>query len=882
MRIFYYLFFMLSISFGLFSQNKPKMEMIPGKMIVDYAPSHFVGEERIIPEGYQLKVETEWKNQLKLKANSTKGSTAKSQILVTFETTPPDNVKAVFERASATWSNIISSDVPIRLYVQWAPLGKDILGRAGATAHVRNFIGATRLNTFYPIALAEKMSHTNLNGNLPDIVATFSQDYPSWYIGTGLPKEPSTPTATDGEIDLYSVILHEIGHGLGFIGQIELDAAGTNAQYDVPEIFDQFMVNTQGTNLTDTTSYKNPSSDLKTQITTNQNLFLSSPTIRKNVPQKAYLYSPSKFAGGSSIYHVDQYTYPVGDPNALMTPLIAQGEITRNVGPIVSSAFADFGWKSTNIVTEEYKDTEEIGKDFVFEAKLFSDTLVDDSSFKLMIAVNSSITSAVAYTPKKGVGNSYSVTLPKTNFSKTVAYYWTVNDITGKKYTSPAEAPIINGTKWGSFFEVNIVEKDTVKPQVVFSNPLKYIFATQLDIPLPTLYAVDNIGIDTVYMEYSINNGSVIRQGLKKSSSELYAFTNAFKFSQGQLKAGDVIRYRIVVKDKAKLSNVVNSPATGYYEFVVLNLQSAVKEYATTFDNLPSSDFYLKGFTISQAAGLNSISLNSAHPYADGNEDFEDGTAGSDKFTNNDAVFLKPIIVRSDTSKIYFNEIALVEPGDTGENFLNANGSINRYFFDYVIVQASKDFGKTWVNLSDGWDANKESVWLSTWNKSFDKNGNSTAKATNDLYKAHEIDIRANGYFKGGDQVLLRFRLHADVGANGWGWSVDNLNIQGPNKSVNNIVLEANKEPVMIGFDVLPNPNEGNFKLVLNLKDANPKDVAIFIRDVHGREVLTEKLFISNQFFEKQYALLNLGIGMYFVEVVVNEQHFVKRMLIVK
>ena len=877
-----FLILLMTFSQVVCGQKMTQMEIIPGKMITDYAPSHFVGEERQIPEGYQKKVEAEWKSNARLMPHSKTQSTAKSQILITFETVPSADVKAVFERAAEAWSNVISSDIPIRLYVQWASLGKNVLGKAGASAHARNFPGATRLNTFYPIALAEKMAHRNLNGDGPDIIASFSKDYPAWYIGTGLPKVPSTFNASDGQIDLYSVVLHEIGHGLGFIGQINAEDAGTEAEYGVAGIFDQFMVNAKGSNLTDTTLFKNPSAALKTELTTSENLFLSSPTLSKNIPKKVNLYSPSTFSSGSSLYHLDQSTYGVGDQNALMIPFIAQGEITHQIGPIVQAAFADFGWKSTSIVTENYNDTEDIDKDFVFEAKLFSDTLINESSFKLMIAVNSSISSAVPYTPKKGLGNSYTVTLPSTKTSKTVSYYWTVNDVTGRKYTSPAEAPIISGTQWGSFFQVNIVEKDTVKPQVVFGNPIKYMFSSQLDLPLPSLYAVDNIGIDTVYLEYSINNGAVVRQGSLKSTKEEFAYNQGFKFLQGQLKAGDIVRYRLVVKDKAKLANVVNSPSSGFYEFVVLNLQTAVKDYATTFDNTPAADFYLKGFNFSQPAGFTSISLNSAHPYADGNEDFENGSAGSDKFTNNDAVLLKPIIVRSDTSKIYFNEIALVEPGDTGENFLNEDGSINRNFFDYVIVQGSKDLGKTWVNLTDGWDATKESVWLSAWNKSIDRQGNSTTKATSDLYKATEIDIRSSGYFKAGDQVLLRFRLHADVGAYGWGWSIDNLNIQGPKKSLTNLVLGTEDDPNSLRFELFPNPNEGTFKLSFYAKNPGSNDLSVQIRDLLGRDILTEKFNMAGPFLEKTYALTHLGTGMYFIEVDWNGQRSVRRMLITK
>jgi len=181
------LFFSL-LSLSLFGQKKVKMEIIPGKMIVDYAPTYFQGEQRKIPEGYQSKIIAEWKEESKKITFSNQQLEGKTQIILSFQTTPPSNVQAIFEKAAETWSNLIRSDVPIRILVQWAPLGKNILGKAGATAHARNFMGATRLNTYYPIALAEKMAHKNLNGDFPDIVATFSQDYPSWYIGTGLPK----------------------------------------------------------------------------------------------------------------------------------------------------------------------------------------------------------------------------------------------------------------------------------------------------------------------------------------------------------------------------------------------------------------------------------------------------------------------------------------------------------------------------------------------------------------------------------------------------------------------------------------------------------------------------------------------------------------------
>ena len=48
---------------------------------------------------------------------------------------------------------------------------------------------------------------------------------------------------------------------------------------------------------------------------------------------------------------------------------------------------------------------------------------------------------------------------------------------------------------------------------------------------------------------------------------------------------------------------------------------------------------------------------------------------------------------------ISYNELVLVEPGETGSLFGSSG------FYDYVILEASKDFGKTWFNLIDGYDS---------------------------------------------------------------------------------------------------------------------------------------------------------------------------------
>ena len=112
--------------------------------------------------------------------------------------------------------------------------------------------------------------------------------------------------------------------------------------HDNYTIFDQYMINAANVALMDTNSLKNPSAALYTQLTSGK-INLSTPSVLRNNGSAGQLYTPSTYSDGSSIYHVDQVKYKVGDANALMTPQIARGEVTRNIGPIVSSAFNDFG-----------------------------------------------------------------------------------------------------------------------------------------------------------------------------------------------------------------------------------------------------------------------------------------------------------------------------------------------------------------------------------------------------------------------------------------------------------------------------------------------------------------------------------------------------------
>jgi hypothetical protein len=59
------------------------------------------------------------------------------------------------------------------------------------------------------------------------------------------------------------------------------------------------------------------------------------------------MYAPLSWDQGSSYSHLDENTYPNGDPNSLMTPGINNGEAVHDPGPIARGMFTDMGWTTS-------------------------------------------------------------------------------------------------------------------------------------------------------------------------------------------------------------------------------------------------------------------------------------------------------------------------------------------------------------------------------------------------------------------------------------------------------------------------------------------------------------------------------------------------------
>ncbi len=260
---------------------------------------------------------------------------AAAAITVTYVGFPPA-AQAAFQYAVEIWQSQITSPVPIFVRAEYVSLDPGVLGTAGPTYYLRDFAGGMP-GTWYHSALADKLAATDLNPGFTDITARFNSDF-TWYFGT----DGFTPA---GQYDFVSVVLHELGHGLGFTGSATVSSGlgGWGLSGD-PVIYDRFVVNGAGTQVIDTAVFPNPSSALAAELTSN-NLYwggANAVAAAGGVPPK--LYAPTTWRPGSSYSHLDEATYPAGSPNSLMTYALGAAEAIHDPGPITRGMFADEGW----------------------------------------------------------------------------------------------------------------------------------------------------------------------------------------------------------------------------------------------------------------------------------------------------------------------------------------------------------------------------------------------------------------------------------------------------------------------------------------------------------------------------------------------------------
>ncbi len=331
-----------------------------------------------------------------------------------------------------------------------------------------------------------------------------------------------------------------------------------------------------------------------------------------------------------------------------------------------------------------------------------------------------------------------------------------------------------------------------------------------------------------------------------------YAFIGANSVSN----LDTIIKYPVLSAQNVIVSVTSYISGTSYQSVTksinAIIIAPAQNSYTCDF-NSPIAQFIGTGYQINTQTGFSNGAIHSNHQYSSN--------------TNYTYTLTVPIIVASLNAFLAYKDIAIVEPGDDGSVFGDEN------FWDYVVVEGTKD-GINWIPLADGYDCRYDPVWLSAFNSSL--SGNPT------MFRSHEINLLNT--FVPGDQILVRFRLYADGFVTGWGWAIDDLEIQG---RLVGVETETNNLPAAFSLSQnYPNPFNPTTKIrfsvpsnvkrevgnvVLKLYDALGKEIAVLVNEVK-----------TPGNYEVAFDANKLASGIYYYRLKVGDFTETKKMILLK
>ncbi|WP_138503253.1 T9SS type A sorting domain-containing protein [Spirosoma lacussanchae] len=798
-----------------------------------------------------------------------------AQFIVDYRNFTPEAQRA-FQYAVDIWATQIASPVPIRIQASWISQEPGVLGAAGPSSYRAGADGVQKGYGYYPVALAEKVARRALNSDSePDIVAQFNRNN-EWYYGTDGKTPPNQP-------DLVTAALHEIAHGLGFIGFFDVVNSVGYYSAGLPSVYDHLIINGIDNGpavrpVADMSSMPGGSVALGSFLT-NNNLFLNGPQLVRQFGRRLpRLSAQSPFDRAVSLYHLNEDSYSNDSLNRLMRPRLKLGQATHSPGQITLTTLADLEWKTTSVLHTPLDNSED-PKDLVFSARIVSDTAYAPNSVRLFYRKSRPAPgdTAVTAVPMTQVGTTgeFRATLPAAQAQGEVWYYLSAQDVSGRTFTNPGKLPA--GAQ--ALYRV-LAGPDLVPPTIRYSPSKHLILNTAVadSLPISALIADDRItGVESAFVEYQINGVAQPNLPLPLRPATINGvrydslYTSRLSFPANSLKAGDRITYRIVARDGSRNRNLGYSPASGTYKLRVVAPQPARDRYVTSFQEAATvaSDFATAGLNLNQPAGFSDPALHSDHPYRNG-ADYLGRTQA-------EATLLVPIRIAAnpDSAVIRFDEIALIQPADYATQFGEPG------FNDYAIVEGSADNGRSWRPLVDGYNALDQTDWLAAYNRSLvdgtligERNSNTVGLPA--LYKRRTIPLIGAGGFRAGETILIRFRLFIDRINYGWGWAIDNLRIQVPPPP---IVL--GNEPISAAsVTVFPNPLTSG---LLTVRADYHKPIGraeLRVTDLTGRLVWRTTLPASGTSLNRQIDLSSLPTGLYRLQLNLGDAVLTRQILI--
>jgi len=152
-------------------------------------------------------------------------------------------------------------------------------------------------------------------------------------------------------------------------------------------------------------------------------------------------------------------------------------------------------------------------------------------------------------------GNNWTGNIPGNGQIATYRYYIWAKDSLNRTAASPFGAP-------GNLYMFNTVGPDSIKP-VISHTPLGNINILQWPDSVNAT-VTDNSGIDSVWVNWRINNSVARHFKLSNSTGNIYLAK--FNSTYSDVLAGDTIYYRIIAKDNS-LSH--NKDSTNLFSFII-------------------------------------------------------------------------------------------------------------------------------------------------------------------------------------------------------------------------------------------------------------------------------------------------------------------------
>ncbi|OPX17957.1 hypothetical protein BXT86_03635 [candidate division WOR-3 bacterium 4484_100] len=209
-----------------------------------------------------------------------------------------------------------------------------------------------------------------------------------------------------------------------------------------------------------------------------------------------------------------------------------------------------------HILHTPLSDTEDTLNPYRVRAQVITSSSFQTDSSLVFYKINSGSFLTTPFSAVAGSLGVYEGYIPAQSAGDTVHYYILTKNVDGARRTSPRHAPI----HIYSF----MVGPDMIPPEITHTplgDQLIYNWPAHISATV-----TDNSGVDSVILEYLINNNGQAPIPMQNTGGDLYEADFA-----GTVNVGDTVSYRIKAIDGSVNHNVAYAPASGYYKFAIVD-----------------------------------------------------------------------------------------------------------------------------------------------------------------------------------------------------------------------------------------------------------------------------------------------------------------------